>query len=284
MKIFQGLRPSLFLLPIAVAFFAAALVAQCPPPGTIFTNQAQVDAMASQYPNCRIFEGNLVIQEAQAGSIRQLNGLRNIQELDGDLVIRLNRDLQSLGGLSALARISGELNIQSNGQLQNLNGLGGLTYVGSQAMILSNPALRNLDGLRNLRQVNGSFFLRKNPSLSSISGLGSLQGLAGDLIISENPSLESLAGLQSLQQLGHSQRAQLSLTDNPRLNDISALAALDFTQLTYLEITKCPSLSTAGRSSQATVLCSYVSGVGSARIYGNGSGFDSLETLRQACK
>ncbi len=284
MKIFQGLRPLSFLLFTAVAPLVGSLVAQCPPPGTIFTNQAQVDALATQYPNCTVFEGNLVIQEAQAGAIRQLSGLRKIQELDGDLVIRLNRDLQSLSGLSALRRISGELNIQSNGQLQNLNGLEALSYVGSQAMVLSNPALSNLDGLRNLRQINGSLYLRKNPSLSSMSGLGNLQVLAGDLVISENPSLESLAGLESLQQLGHSQRAQLSLMDNPRLNDISALSALDFVKLTYLEITKCPSLSTAGRSSQASVLCSYISGVGRARIYGNGAGFDSLETLRQACK
>lgn len=283
MKIIQDLRFLLFLFAAFSGLGSTWLGAQCPPAATIFTNQAEVDALASQYPDCTVFVGNLVIQEAQAGAIRQLNGLRNIRELDGDLVVRLNRDLQDLRGLSALTRISGELNIQSNGQLRSLHGLEALRYVGSQTMILSNPALANLDGLRSLSNINGSFYLRKNPSLNSISGLARLTSLAGDLVISENPALESLAGLQSLQQLGHRQRAQLSLTDNPRLSDIAALAALDFSQLTYLEITKCPSLSTAGRSSQANVLCTYIRSAGKARVFGNGAGFDSLETLRQAC-
>ncbi len=263
---------------------ASSLRAQCPPPATVFTDQAQLDAFAANYPNCSLFTGNLVIQEARPGAIQSLSGLRNLQEVDGNLIIRLNRDLQDLRGLSSLRRISGELNIQSNGQLSRLRGLERLNYVGSQMMIVGNPALINVDALVALKRVNGSCFIHKNPALQQITGLAQLLQIAGDLVLRENPSLTSLDGLEALQQIGHSSRSQLEITDNPRLNSITALAALDFSKLTYLEITKCPSLSTVGRSNQTTVLCSYLSNNGRARIHGNGAGFDSLEAIRQTCR
>lgn len=264
--------------------FCAALTGQCPPPGTVFTDQQQIDAMARTYPGCTVLEGNLVIQEARPGAIRQLTGLNNLREINGNLIVRLNRDLTNLSGLNNLTRISGELNIQSNGQLVNLSGLNRLTYIGSQAMILSNPGMTSLTGLNSLTTINGTFYLKKNPSLASVSDLGQLRTINGDLSISENPSLTSLDGLNRLGSLGTTApRAQLELNENPRLSDISSLSALDFSKLTYLQITKCPSLTTSGRSNQPSALCSYLQNAGRARIYGNGAGFDSLESVRQQC-
>jgi hypothetical protein len=267
-----------------VLLFSTALFGQCPPPGTVFTSQQQINTLARSYPSCTVFEGNLVIQEARPGAIQNLNGLSNLREVNGNLIVRLNRDLSTLTGLGSLSRISGELNIQSNGQLTTLSGLDRLTYVGSQAMILSNPSLTSLTGLNSLRTINGTFYLKKNPSLSGLEALGQLSTINGDLSISENPSLTSLDGLNQLGSLGTTApRAQLELNENPRLSDIVALAALDFSKLTYLQITKCPSLTTNGRSDQANVLCSYLQNAGRARIYGNGAGFDSLESVRQQC-
>lgn len=272
-----------FITVVTLAF-CSILSAQCPPPGTVFTTQQQIDAMARSFPGCTVLQGNLVIQEARPGAIQHLSGLTNLQEVNGNLIVRLNRDLTSLAGLDNLNRISGELNVQSNGQLTSLSGLNRLTYIGSQAMILSNPSLNSLTGLNSLRTVNGTFYLKKNPSLESISALGQLTTINGDLSISENPSLTSLDGLNQLGSLGTTApRAQLELNENPRLSDISSLSTLDFTKLTYLQITKCPSLRTNGRSSQANVLCSYLQNAGRARIYGNGAGFDSLESVRQQC-
>lgn len=276
------------ILPLVLSVFAFVLSlelrAQCPPPGTIFTNQSQLDAVAANYPDCTVFSGNVVIQEARPGTIKNLEGLSQIQEIDGDLIIRQTRDLMSLQGLGQLQRITGELNVQSNGALASLAGLEQLKYVGSQGLILSNPRLLSLSGLEALETVNGSLYIKKNPALAEMRGLSALTRIHGDLVIGENPSLESLDGLGRLNSIGAGRpRAQLTITENPRLSDITGLSALDFSRLTYLEITKCPSLTTSGRSSQASLFCNFLSGTGQARIFSNGAGFDSLEAVRRVC-
>lgn len=260
------------------------LAAQCPPAGTVFSSQRQIDEMASRYSDCTVLNGNLVLQEVVPGSINNLNGFNKLEEVEGDVVVRRLRDLESLAGLDQLTRIGGELNIQGNPRLSSFNGLGQLSYVGSQVIIANNVGLTALTGTERLLTVNGSLYLRKNPRLASINGLSGLKNVVGDLVISGNPALLSLNGLQNLSSLGTSvPRAQLQITDNPSLGDLSGLAALDFSALTYLEITNCPSLSGEGRSTATGALCNYLNNAGRARIYGNGAGFDSVEVLRAGC-
>ncbi|PHI20947.1 hypothetical protein CEQ90_04460 [Lewinellaceae bacterium SD302] len=275
-------RRHIYFTLLVILGLGSTLAAQCPPPGTVFTKQAQIDAMRTQYPSCSRLEGNLVIQEAQPGAVTSLEGLSGLNDVTGDVVIRRVRDLASLVGLDNLQRIGGELNIQGNPRLTNFNGLGSLTSVGSQTIIANNVNLSDLSGLESLTIINGSLYLRRNVKLSRLNGLASLTSIVGDLVISGNPTLLSLDGLASLTNIGTtSPRAQLQITDNPSLQDLSGLGQLNFSALTYLEITNCPSLSGSGRSGES--LCRYLSSAGRARVYGNGAGFDSVEVLRSGC-
>lgn len=280
-KLTYMLRPTACVL-LFLCYFVS-LNGQCPPPGTVFTSQAKIDAMASEYPNCSVLEGNLVIQEASPGSIVNLDGLQYLQEITGNLVIRRLRDLEQLNGLDQLTRIGGELNIQGNPKLKNMNGLGQLNYVGSQSIVANNASLTSMNGLNRLATINGAFYVRSNPTLNQLSGLNGLQSIYGDLVINGNPTLNSLEGLENLLSIGRSTRAELKITNNPSLRELDGLAQLDFGKLSYLEITNCPSLS-SGRSNSANALCQYLNAAGRARIYGNGAGFDSVEVLRSACQ
>src|SRR5690554_1899256 len=155
-------------ISIFFLFFTLGLKAQCPAGNIIFTTQAQIDAFATNYPNCTEVSGNLTIQGA---NITDLTPLSNLTSIGGYLVIYNNSNLTNLDGLSNLTSVGGYLDIYSNLSLTNLDGLSNLTSVGEFLSINSNSNLTNLDGLSNLTSVGADLVIYSNYSLTDISGL-----------------------------------------------------------------------------------------------------------------
>src|SRR5690606_6408322 len=112
---------------ILFLFFTLGLKAQCPPGVVSLTSQAQIDAFATNYPNCTGVSGNLTIQGA---SITDLTPLSNLTSVGGYLYIYNNSNLNNLDGLSNLTSVGGYLHIRSNSSLNNLDGLSKLSSLG----------------------------------------------------------------------------------------------------------------------------------------------------------
>src|SRR5690606_7427415 len=111
------------------------------------TSQAQIDAFATNYPNCTEVSGNLTIQGA---NITDLTPLSNLTSVGGYLRIYNNSNLINLDGLSNLTSVGGYLQISSNSSLTNLDGLSNLTSVGADLVIQYNSSLTDISGLQNI--------------------------------------------------------------------------------------------------------------------------------------
>src|SRR5690554_2184606 len=110
-------------ISIFFLFFTLGLKAQCPAGGVSFTTQEQIDAFATNYPNCTEVSGNLAIQGA---------------------------NITDLTPLSNLTSVGGYLWIYNNSNLTNLDGLSNLTSVGADLLILFNSSLTDISGLQNI--------------------------------------------------------------------------------------------------------------------------------------
>jgi hypothetical protein len=139
---------------------------QCPTTNLPFVAQAQIDSFIVLNPNCTEITGDLVIQGA---GITNLNGLANITNITGNLIINQASSLQNVNGLSSLQSIGGSLGIVQTGLL-NLNGLSSLTSIGGDLGIQGNLSLTDISGLENIdaTTISGTqgLYILGNPNLS----------------------------------------------------------------------------------------------------------------------
>src|SRR5690606_12196009 len=77
----------------------------CPPGDVILTSQTEVDAFATNYPNCTEISSDLNIS---GSTITNLDGLSNLTSVGGNLYISSNSSLTNLDGLSNLTSVGGE--------------------------------------------------------------------------------------------------------------------------------------------------------------------------------
>lgn len=186
----KQLLPLLFIIPI-ISF------SQCPDGS--FTSQAEIDALAIDYPDCTVLNGSLIIS---GDDITDLSGLYQIVEC------------RSLS-------ISGNLVLQSTAGL-NPNIL--LSYVegqGNTFVINNNASLTEIVGLENL--VNGSgfesdFYIENNPMLTSIAGVPNSFSALDFFYITNNDSLISLEGIEN-----YNAGTIMSITDNDALVDLTGI-------------------------------------------------------------
>jgi len=92
-----------FLFTILSIFFPFVSIA-CLPDGITFSNQSEIDNFPIDYPDCDVIEGNVIISGTD---IINLNGLLNIEIIEGDLIINNNNELNDLNGLNNLITIEG---------------------------------------------------------------------------------------------------------------------------------------------------------------------------------
>ncbi|MBB4119897.1 putative outer membrane repeat protein, partial [Mesonia hippocampi] len=115
-----------------------AIVPTCPTGNVIFSSQAEIDSFASIFPNCTTISENMSIS---GNNITNLNGLSNIEDINGTLGISLNPLLQNLDGLSSLQSVS-TVHIGNNNILTDVSGLENIdaTMI-TNLGIINNPQL-----------------------------------------------------------------------------------------------------------------------------------------------
>lgn len=263
-----------FPLLMAILIWKVALQAQsCLPGGITFLQQSEVDAFLSQYPDCEVIEGSVYIPNTD---ILNLDSLKNVKQILGDLLITGNQNLLSLQGLSQLEKVGQALRIQNNGQLTTLNGLQNLAVVqGDFFYIGSNSALQDLEALASLDSVAGIFQIWDNAVLTSLSGLDALNYVGQQLAVFNCPNLADFDGLEGLNHIGGDLRIEM----NAVLNEIAALNH-PISILGALVITDNPSLSNCA----VTSICSYLTTPASfVAITNNATACSSIGDVEIAC-
>ena len=164
---------------------------------------------------CNQIQGDLTIS---GNDITNLEGLFNINDVGGTLLIQSNPNLTSLVGLEGITSVGGNLWIFANGELTSLNGLGNIDSVGGDLQILGNIRTPSLQGLENLVSVGGDFIIQAT-GLTSFVGLESLSSVSGALSIIQSQDLVSLKGLEGLTSLG----GDLSIIGNAVLTSLDGI-------------------------------------------------------------
>src|SRR5690606_37323692 len=262
---------------ILFLFFTLGLKAQCPTGDVILNSQTEVDAFATNYPNCTEISGSLQIS---GSDITDLSPLSNLTSVGGYLQINDNSNLTNLDGLSNLTSVGGNLYISANSSLTNLYGLNNLTSVGVNLYIVSNSNLTSLDGLSNLTSVGGHLTINNNSSLTNLDGLNNLTSVGGHLTINSNSSLTNLDGLSNLTSVG----GYLYIQSNSSLTDISGLQNIDPASILEaygvgLYIVDNTSLSVCNLPN----FCTYLQGSGARNISGNAGDCISEAAVTAAC-
>jgi len=201
----------------------------CLPNGITFTTQSQIDSFQINYPNCTEIQGDVLIS---GDSITNLNKLKVLTSLGGNLSIKACYNLMNLIGLDSVTSIAGNFEIgdyywfgyyMGNPTLIDLAGLSNLTSIGGHLSILFNNSLNNLSGFDNLTSIGGGLRIQKNDTMTNLTGLGNLITIGGGLIIGGtygNPRLTDLTGIEGLTTIG----GDLEISHN---NDLTCLTGLD---------------------------------------------------------
>ena len=138
--------------------------------------------------------------------IEDVSGLKRLSELGINgipaslqyLSIARNHDLTSLIELRNLQSVEGTLLILDNTLLESLVGLDNVSFIGSNLSIGANSGLLDLSGLENVLTV-GALIIIGNPALTSVSQLSALNHVSEFFTVIYNDSLctsdvEALAG------------------------------------------------------------------------------------------
>ncbi|MEY8847828.1 T9SS type A sorting domain-containing protein [Psychroserpens sp. XS_ASV72] len=218
---------------------------QCPPTGGTFTSQAQIDALATNYPDCTEVNAFVISGDdiSDLSGLYQINSctsfsisnnliLENTIGLNPNIIIRYvegtgtsfaisnNASLLTVDGLDNFTSQSGfesSFVISNNPMLLSVEGVPNyfqpLTYFG----ILNNASLINLNGLENYGAWE-STSISNNDSLVDLTGLDEIYGEI--VTISNNDNLQSLNGL-----IYSGFEDYLYIENNQNLTDISAIYA-----------------------------------------------------------
>ena len=228
--------------------------------GTIFfSRQGQIDS----FPQLRFRCSDLVSNVNISGSeISNLDSLKYLRHIAGDLIIFDCVNLENLSGLNDLETLGGSFILQNTlvesllplgdlefnksiniwkNRLLNLEGLNHVTEVKENFSIMQEEFLTNIQALSNLTKVEGSFSLWLLPTdlegLHNLESFGSfyIRGLnqvnmqqlssltaAGSITISGCPEFINFSGLENIVEL-----YELSVTNNPVFNSFQGLNNLE---------------------------------------------------------
>lgn len=303
-----------YFIVLLLSIVAINATAQTCGPDLYFSNQAQVNDFASNYPGCVEVTGNIVIN---GSSIDSLNGLLQIEKIGGNLQVD-NLNAVDFTGLNNLTEIGGflytnnigihtfdglenlkkcaALYIQNNSQLTDLSGLIGLDTILVDLFIIGNPGLSFLTGLDSLKYLGGKININSNNALLSLHGLGGLSYIGTEFSIINNDGLLNLNGLNSLSSID----GELRIDDNMLLNDITGLINvqsingplyinwnaslthlcgvdnIDYNTITTLSIVNNINLNFCDLDN----ICDYLNGSGYSTVFGNAPGcFDEANIL-----
>jgi hypothetical protein len=195
-----------------------------------------------------------------------LNGVEQISEFGGGILIANNNALESLSGFDNLVTLNGTITIEGNRNLTDLGALGRLKHI-VMAEIRGNAALPSLR-FDALETIEVRFLVDDNPALIDVT-LSALTTIGDGLRFEGNGALQSVSFPQLLTAGG------LTLRSANALSSVSAPLLLNLTL--GLTMATLPSLSSVD-------LPELVSIGGDMVVSGNSvlpsfAGFDSLATI-----
>jgi hypothetical protein len=196
-------------------------------------------------------------------SLQTLQGLSNLRQIDGDLMVPAQTALTSLKGLSKLELIKGNVAFGwcaleegdysiylfcfGSPELATLDGLSSLHEVGGNLTVVANHKLRTLDGLSNLARIGGNLNIGVNRTVRITEMECAYDEPDGVCIgggSDGNGTLASLGGLAALETVG----GKVTVVDNPHLPQCEADQFIERLQSTGWD----QELSTWGNDDEAT--------------------------------
>ena len=229
----------LFLLsffPLPKTIFAQG----CPNTTYRVDSQSDIDIFPTLYPDCTNLIYDLIIEGSNNHSIRNLDSLRQIKTINGDLVIETNWSLTSLNGLEGLTHINGDLEVRDIPKLRDFSGLSNLERIGGRCLIYLNDSLQSLFGLSKLEIIGNRFVIFGNKKLSDLTSLNNLEEIGGRFELNGSDSLKTLSGISSLREINGEFNISncptlIQLTDFPHMDSIKAKLVILNTGLPNLE-------------------------------------------------
>ena len=184
-------------------------------------------------------------------SLTSLNGLDNVTDIFGPLIIDNNSQLSSLSGLNSLQNVNydtgvfgGNFEITNNNNLNDINGLTSLNYIASNTEIVNNANLNSISILSNVNYTN-EVTIEGNPSLTSLNGLKinnttrlfiidndgitTFQGLnlsgtiQRELVVRDNDNIVNFQGFENVSFTAFFPMMELTVADNNQLNSLTGL-------------------------------------------------------------
>lgn len=161
----------------------------------------EVDQVIPEEPDCAgadaVIETSVIIEEnGDDPSI-----LEGVVRVEGS--IQINRtDLENLDFMRCVQEVTGEVTIFGNESLTNVDGLWSLNAIGTDFIFSENTAITEFNGLPNLPSVVQNLIMKNNDSLQSVSGFHSLVGIEGNLTIQNNDALTHIDGFGGLRLVG----------------------------------------------------------------------------------
>ncbi len=219
----------------------------------ILVSQQEIDDLTLNYPNCTEIEGNIIIKDKN-NDITNLNGLENIQQ------------------------INGFLRIVDNPSLQSLKGLNNLKFIGLDFQILGNNSLTNLEGLDSLQTIQETFVIQNNGNLTSLEGIETLKNINGwiGLDIRDNHSLVALKGINQITF----EKDGIGIYNNSCLANLEGLENINFQKMKRFAIARCPSLSICATQS----ICNFIQNGGDYYFSQNGIGCRYNDEIIKQCE
>jgi hypothetical protein len=144
------MKKLIFLLLTLAVCQGSAYAQTTVPDGITFCSQSAIDNFQVYYPGYTEIEGDVTIGFWVGSDITNLEGLKSLKVIGGNLRIDGNPLLTDLTGLSNLESVSGTLVISWNNALTSLRGLEHLISTGGVLEIYWNESLTTLSGLQNL--------------------------------------------------------------------------------------------------------------------------------------
>lgn len=208
----------------------------CLPGNTIFDSQEKIDNFLNSNPNCTIIDGDVTIGHPyQAGStVNNLNGLKNIIKINGDLIIRANYYLTNLAGLNNLVEVGGDFKIEGNNTLSSISDFNQLKLIKGKYSINDNLALNEISGFNKLVTIEGKFSIHSMSKLSIISGFNELLSVDG----LELYSLNNVVELSKIASLKISDTSSVFINYCPKLKTFINLES-STKRMKSLTITDC---------------------------------------------
>jgi len=211
-----------FLILVSILAGSPIYSQNCLSSGIVFSSQTQIDEFVMNFTGCKTIEGNVRIEESIPNNIINLNGLINLEKIEGNMVLFGNSSLSDLNGLNNLDTIKGDLTIQANTTLDSLKGLDSLKYIGKNFYI-GETRIKNLKYIENLDTVKGIFNIEYNDSLKNFTGLNGLKYIGNSVLIIGNPVLSSISALNNISKI----KGNLFIQGNSLLNDLNGLSEID---------------------------------------------------------